>query len=135
MIAKTLKIRGYHCDSYGHVNNARYLELLEEARWQALDPLLHSRYFVENKLLFIVVNINVNYKAEVIPNDIVDITVDVESYGRKSITFYQKIVNQRSGKIAVDAHVKFVLLNEDTKQMVTVDDELKELFNQLKNED
>ena len=28
-----IKVRGYHADLYGHVNNARYLELLEEARW------------------------------------------------------------------------------------------------------
>ena len=30
-------IRGYHLDAYRHVNNARYLEFLEEARWQYLD--------------------------------------------------------------------------------------------------
>ncbi len=29
----TIRIRGYHLDGYGHVNNARYLEFLEEARW------------------------------------------------------------------------------------------------------
>jgi thioesterase-3 len=27
------KVRGYHLDLYGHVNNARYLEFLEEGRW------------------------------------------------------------------------------------------------------
>jgi thioesterase-3 len=28
----TIKIRGYHLDLNGHVNNARYLEFLEEGR-------------------------------------------------------------------------------------------------------
>lgn len=28
-----LKVRGYHVDVFGHVNHARYLEFLEEARW------------------------------------------------------------------------------------------------------
>ena len=28
-----LTVRNYHLDGYGHVNNARYLEFLEEARW------------------------------------------------------------------------------------------------------
>lgn len=27
-----IKVRGYHLDVYQHVNNARYLEFLEEAR-------------------------------------------------------------------------------------------------------
>ena len=28
-----IKIRGYHTDLYQHVNNARYLEFLEEGRY------------------------------------------------------------------------------------------------------
>ena len=28
-----IKVRGYHLDVYQHVNNARYTEFLEEARW------------------------------------------------------------------------------------------------------
>ena len=33
-----IKVRGYHLDLYGHVNNARYLEFLEEARWAYFEP-------------------------------------------------------------------------------------------------
>lgn len=29
-----LEVRGYHLDLYGHVDNARCPEFLEEARWQ-----------------------------------------------------------------------------------------------------
>ena len=32
-----IKVRGYHLDVYQHVNNARYLEFLEEARWHGLE--------------------------------------------------------------------------------------------------
>ena len=28
-----VRVRGYHLDVFQHVNNARYLEFLEEARW------------------------------------------------------------------------------------------------------
>lgn len=31
-----LRVRGYHLDGYGHVNNARYLEFMEEGRWAFL---------------------------------------------------------------------------------------------------
>ncbi|MDA3790501.1 MAG: thioesterase family protein [Desulfobacula sp.] len=37
-----LTVRSYHIDHFGHVNHARYVELLEEARWQ---------YLEKNKLL------------------------------------------------------------------------------------
>ena len=31
-------IREHHVDSYGHVNNATYLSLYEEARWEVITP-------------------------------------------------------------------------------------------------
>ncbi len=37
-----ITVRNYHIDNFGHVNHARYVELLEEARW---------RYLEENHLL------------------------------------------------------------------------------------
>ena len=38
MLPETIiKVHGYHLDVYQHVNNARYLEFLEEARWNALE--------------------------------------------------------------------------------------------------
>ena len=37
-----IKVRGFHTDLYGHVNNARYLEFLEEARWEFLEQ--HMNY-------------------------------------------------------------------------------------------
>jgi len=33
------KIFGYECDIYGHLNNANYLHLLEEARADALEQM------------------------------------------------------------------------------------------------
>ena len=32
-----IMVRGYHLDMFGHVNNARYLEFLEEGRWTFFD--------------------------------------------------------------------------------------------------
>ena len=37
-----IKVRGYHLDVYQHVNNARYLEFLEEARWDITSGLSAS---------------------------------------------------------------------------------------------
>ena len=51
----TLKVRGYHLDFYGHVNNARYLELLEEARWRMLEGRVDlNRWQRENRALVVV---------------------------------------------------------------------------------
>ena len=36
----TIRVRGYHCDFYGHVNNAHFLELMEEARWRWAESVI-----------------------------------------------------------------------------------------------
>ena len=35
--AINIKVRGYHLNLFRHVNNARYLEFLEDARWSILE--------------------------------------------------------------------------------------------------
>jgi acyl-CoA thioesterase FadM len=56
-----IKVRGYHLDLYRHVNNARYLEFLEEARWSLLESRATLDYLQSNGYAFVVVNININY--------------------------------------------------------------------------
>ncbi len=57
-----IKVRGYHCDFYGHVNNARYLELMEEARWQYLEAGMGLEYWSDRGLGFVVAGIEIKYK-------------------------------------------------------------------------
>ena len=56
-----IKVRGYHLDMYGHVNNARYLEFFEEARWCFIEESINLRDWEKQGYAFLVVNININY--------------------------------------------------------------------------
>jgi thioesterase-3 len=49
-------IRGYHLDGYQHVNNARYLEFLEEDRWACMGEEID--YLAQQKMAWIIANIN-----------------------------------------------------------------------------
>ncbi|VTR27855.1 Long-chain acyl-CoA thioesterase FadM [Serratia fonticola] len=64
-----IKVRGYHLDVYQHVNNARYLEFLEEARWEWLEDLDAFHWMTQNNIAFIVVNININYRKPAVLGD------------------------------------------------------------------
>lgn len=57
-----IKVRGYHLDVYQHVNNARYLEFLEEARWDGLENSESFQWLTAHNIAFVVVNININYR-------------------------------------------------------------------------
>lgn len=131
MNGTTLQIRGYHCDAYGHVNNARYLELLEEARWTFLEPALNEKYFDTRNLLFIVVNINISYKKPLVPTQVVEIEIQDVTYNNKSMVVRQTITDKHSKELASEAMVTFVLLNSKTGKPETITEEIIAKFDEL----
>ena len=124
MNGTTLQIRGYHCDAYGHVNNARYLELLEEARWSFLEPAVKEKFFEIRDLLFIVVNISISYKKPLVPTQVVDIEITDVTYNNKSMIVRQTIVDKSTRELASEALVTFVLLNSKTAKPETINSEI-----------
>lgn len=120
-----IKVRGYHLDIYAHVNNARYVEFLEEARWALFDDSEVGKEMISRGFAFTVVNINVSYLSEARVNDVLVIITDMKKIGNKSITLSQKIFRKMDMKQVVDAEVTFVLVNMKTGKAVVVDDEIK----------
>jgi thioesterase III len=122
-----ITIRGYHLDAYQHVNNARYLEFLEEARWQYFDNISNTAY-KEMKISFFIVNININYRLPATLGDVINITTDIEKIGNTSMTFAQKIYLEGTEKVICDALITFVILDQKTEKPLRIDDNLKKLF-------
>ncbi|MDG2454204.1 MAG: thioesterase family protein [Bacteroidia bacterium] len=131
MNGTTLKIRGYHCDAYGHVNNARYLELLEEARWTFLEPALKEKFLDARNLLFVVVNINISYKKPLFPEQVVDIEITDVTYKNKSMVVRQIISDKHTKELASEAMVTFVLLNSKSGKPETITPDIVAKFDEL----
>jgi len=123
-----IKVRGYHLDIYSHVNNARYVEFLEEGRWALFENLALTREVLDRGYAFTVVNINISYTNEACVGEILLLSTELKKYGNKSITLSQKIFRKSDGKQAVDADVTFVLVDMKTGKTVELDDSLKELL-------
>ncbi len=73
-----IKVRGYHLDVYQHVNNARYLEFLEEARWDGLENSDSFQWMTAHNIAFVVVNININYRRPAVLSDLLTITSQLQ---------------------------------------------------------
>jgi thioesterase-3 len=107
-----IKVRGYHADFYGHVNNARYLEFFEEDRWALLESKIDLRKWASDGIIFLVVNINVNYRRAVLVGETLLVTTDVESIGNRSVVLQQKILLKGSKEVAADALITFVIADQ-----------------------
>lgn len=121
----TIKVRGFHCDMFGHVNNARYLEFLEEARWEWLNRMGDFKYFEKKNLSFVVVNININYKRPSVLNDELLVTVVLKTIGTKSAVVHQDITRLSDNKIVADADVTFAMVDNKTGKAVELDKEIR----------
>ena len=122
--------RGYHLDMYGHVNNARYLEFLEEDRWAMLEAHIDLNKWAARGLVFMVVNINVNYRIAVGPGMRLEVSTALQKFGHRSAVLKQEIRLKQSQEIAVDALVTFVIVGPDGSAVV-MEGEVKEDLLQL----
>lgn len=122
-----IKVRGYHLDVYQHVNNARYLELLEEARWRYYEEY-PTEYFAAKGWGFIIVNININYKSSAVLGDVLQINTSVKRIGEKSVTFHQVITKNGTDKVVVDADVTFVMIDIKTGKTLAIEGDLKDVL-------
>ncbi len=126
-----IAIRGFHIDVFGHTNNARYLEFMEIARWDALGPIIATGFFATRNLGFVIVNININYRAASFVNDCIEVQTSVKKIGNKSIVVYHLVKNKKSNQIICDADVTFVIMDLEARKAVQLEGELRTVFEEL----
>ncbi|MBT8333972.1 MAG: acyl-CoA thioesterase [Desulfobacterales bacterium] len=122
-----IKVRGYHADFYGHVNNARYLEFLEEDRWAHLESKIDLKKWASLGLVFLVVNINVNYRKAVAVDEVLQLSTKLYKVGNRSAILRQEIHLKRSGETAADALVTFVIQDQSGRAVALEGNLLKEI--------
>ena len=122
-----IKVRGYHADFYGHVNNARYLEFLEEDRWAHLEEKIDLRSWAAKGIIFLVVNVNLNYRRAVPVGETLLVSTDVAEIGSRSVVLKQEILFKKSKKVAADALITFVITDKSGKAVSIEGEMLSEI--------
>lgn len=88
-------IREHHLDSYGHVNNATYLALYEEARWEAITQKGYGYKTVQRTGLGpIILEINLKFLKEIKLRERIVITLEVVSYVGKICILRQQMLRE-----------------------------------------
>lgn len=93
-------IRECHLDTYGHVNNAVYLTLFEEARWQIItDRGYGFKKVHETKKGPVVLEVHLKFLKELGLREKIRITLEVVSYSGKICQLRQTMVKE-NGDVA-----------------------------------
>ena len=128
-----IRVRGFHIDVFSHVNNARYLEFMEEARWVVLDKYIDFRRIAAKGIIFVVVNININYRKPASMGDVIELYIDLTRIGNKSAVFYQELRLKGTETVVADAEVTFVFADKNIGKAVEIDDDIKLLLEDFRN--
>ncbi len=106
-----LVVRSYHIDYFGHVNHARYVEMLEEARWQYLEEneLLSSIH--EVGAFHVVAELFIKYRKPTKIGDELLFETQIESRLSHGFNMSQTAVIEQSGELALEAVVTNVFVD------------------------
>lgn len=123
------QIRETHLDFMGHVNNATYISLLEEARWE----LIHEYGIGLTEILKegqgpVILNINIDYLKEIKNREVINIETLFSAFENKVGTVNQKIYNA-SGQLACKAGIQFGIIDFQSRKLIVPSDSWKKLFN------
>jgi len=105
-------VKGYELDSFGHVNNAVYINYTEQARWEILKNEGLLNLFFDSEFLLVVAETYIRYKRELKLFDAIEIETIIK-YEAPYLTFYHDIKNTTSGYSAAKAKVKTLLINKE----------------------
>lgn len=128
MIHEThFKIRTFHTDAFGHVNNARHLELLEEARWQYAEEIGLTPLLQQEKLGFIIMDMRVRFREPVFESETIRMETSLTTLGSASGEVKQ-LVFKGAGRLAVKSLFHFILIERSSGRSVPIAGEIRELL-------
>ena len=107
----SITVRGYELDSYGHVNNAVYLQYLEQARWVFMKEKGLLQRINDEELFLVVTETHIRYIREA--NFFDELIVETIMKAEKPyLVFRQKITNEKNGVVLSRATVTTIFVNQ-----------------------
>ncbi len=114
----SIVIKEHHLDTFGHVNNAAYLELLEEARWDYISPRGFSvRDIQKSGLGPTILEWNIKFKKEIRLRETITIESQGLSYEGKIGKLRQDILNAK-GELCCAAVMTLGLFDVRERKLV-----------------
>lgn len=124
----TVRVRGYHCDFYGHVNNARYLELLEEARWQWAESVMDLPAWQAAGFGFVVAAIDIRYRRPAPAGMLLRVCSNIARLDAKFGVFRQEVREAEGGGLLAEADVTFAVVDTRTGRALPLEGRADEPF-------
>lgn len=120
MLEERIRIRWRDMDAYGHVNNAVYLNYLEEARDRWVQKVLGP---VSDTWHFVLARVAVDFRSELTQDDEeIIVRCRLDSIGRASVRTREEIL-KRDGTVSAESESVIVARDPDSGRSRPLTDE------------
>lgn len=111
-------VREVHVDSYGHINNATYLSLYEEARWELITPRGYGFNEIHKlKQGPVILEVNLKFLKEIHLRETITITTTLLHYTGKVGQLKQEMIKE-DGSVASEAVFTFGLFDIKERKLI-----------------
>lgn len=119
-----ITIHGFHLDGYQHVNNARYLEFLEQARWYHYETHFRNKVFERKGWEVLIAQINIRYRQPARMGDVLVIETKLKEIKPKSIILTQRIRLKDTKQRIASAAVTIVVFDKAQQKALRITEEV-----------
>ncbi|MBY0384131.1 acyl-CoA thioesterase [bacterium] len=118
-----MTIKEFHLDTFGHVNNAVYLQIFEEARWEVITENGYGlKKVIESKKGPVILDVKLEFLIELKLREKITIETSMEPFSGKVGAIHQQILNSEN-KIACKAHFHFGYFDLEKRKLIDPTDE------------
>ena len=112
------RIREIDLDFLGHVNHAKYLSLLEEARWELLaEQGFGFERLRQERISVVILGVNIQYKKEIVNRELVSIeTWTASSVGK--VMSLRQVIRKANGQIGAEATITYGVMDLVQRKLV-----------------
>lgn len=115
-----IEVRFGDLDALGHLNNARFLTYMEQARIHYFKDLGLWQGESIMEIGFIVANANINFRAPVVFGQVVRVRARVSRLGNKSITMQYQLEDSQTGQSVADGSTALVVYDYRAKETAPI---------------
>lgn len=111
----------HHLDTFGHVNNAVYLELYEEARWDFITKnKLGLNEILASKIGPVLLDLNLTFKAELKLREKIKITSQARTEMRnKFVMVLDQKMYKADGKVASTITLSVGMMDLEARKLIS----------------
>jgi acyl-CoA thioester hydrolase len=133
---RAFRVRHYELDSFGHVNNAVYVNYLQEAAIEASsDAGFTPSWYAERSVGWVIRKLSIRYYLQASYGDELSVTTWISDIRRVSSNREYIIRRQTDGAPVVRASIQWVFVDRDSGQPERIPESFKLAFNDMGSAD